>query len=134
MSAFFLENKLFRIIIINENSLVHLPVPDITTMEPNTKLYYDTNEVAAMVGCEASALRFWEKKFPQLAPKRDSRNRRRYTERDIEVIRKIMHQKDKQGRTIKGAREQMRRKEESQLMIYRLTRVRDFLAELRDNL
>lgn len=103
-------------------------------MEPNTKLYYDTNEVAAMVGCEASALRFWEKKFPQLAPKRDSRNRRRYTERDIEVVRKIMHQKDKQGRTIKGAREQLRRKEESQLMIYRLTRVRQFLAEFREAL
>ena len=110
-----------------------MPIP-VTNMEPNTKLYYDTNEVAAIVGCEASALRFWEKKFPQLAPKRDSRNRRRYTERDIDVIRKIMHQKDKQGRTIKGAREQLRRKEESQMMIYRLSRVRQFLAELRDSL
>ncbi len=101
-------------------------------MEPGTKLYYDTNEVAEMVGCEPSALRFWEKKFPQLSPKRDSRNRRRYTEKDIDVIRKIMHQKDKQGRTIKGAREQLRRKEESQLLIYRLNRVKQFLTELKD--
>lgn len=103
-------------------------------MEPGAKLYYDTNEVAEMVGCEASALRFWEKKFPQLNPKRDSRNRRRYTERDIDVIRKIMHQKDKQGRTIKGAREQLRRKEESQLLIYRLNRVRQFLSDLKEAL
>jgi len=101
-------------------------------MEPSEKLYYDTNEVAAIVGCEPSALRFWEKKFPQLSPKRDTRNRRRYTERDIEVIRKIMHQKDKQGRTIKGAREQLRRKEESQLLIYRLNRVRQFLIDFRE--
>ena len=103
-------------------------------MEPNTKIYFDTNEVAEMVGCEPSALRFWEKKFPQLNPKRDARNRRRYTERDIEIIKKIMHQRDKQGRTIKGAREQMRRKEESQLLIQRLTRVRKFLVELQQQL
>lgn len=101
-------------------------------MEPSEKLYYDTNEVAAIVGCEPSALRFWEKKFPQLSPKRDSRNRRRYTDRDIEVIKKIMHQKDKQGRTIKGAREQLRRKEESQLLIYRLQRVRQFLMDFKE--
>lgn len=101
-------------------------------MEPSEKLYYDTNEVAAIVGCEPSALRFWEKKFPQLSPKRDSRNRRRYTDRDIEVIKKIMHQKDKQGRTIKGAREQLRRKEESQLLIYRLQRVRQFLIDFKE--
>lgn len=103
-------------------------------METKEKLYYDTNEVAEMMGCEPSALRFWEKKFPQLCPKRDSRNRRRYTERDIEVIRKIMHQRDKQGRTIKGAREQFRRKEESQLLIQRLLRVRKFLEEIHEKL
>ncbi|WP_215238076.1 MerR family transcriptional regulator [Dyadobacter helix] len=98
------------------------------------KIYYDTNEVAAMVGCEPSALRFWEKKFPQLNPKRDSRNRRRYTERDIEIVRKIMHQKEHQGRTIKGAREQMRRKEESQLLVQRLLRVRKFLVDIKEAL
>src|SRR5215217_4417630 len=103
-------------------------------MESRTKLYYDINEVAEMLQVEAPTLRFWEKKFPQLNPKRDARNRRRYTERDIEIIRKIMHQRDKQGRTIKGAREQMRRKEESQLLIQRLMRVRKFLVELQETL
>lgn len=103
-------------------------------MEPKTKLYYDTNEVAEICKCEPSALRFWEKKFPQLSPKRDARNRRRYTERDIEIIKKIMHQRDKQGRTIKGTREQLRRKEEAQLLIQRLLRVRKFLVEIQEKL
>jgi DNA-binding transcriptional MerR regulator len=103
-------------------------------MEPNSKSYYDINEVAEKLKLEASTLRFWEKKFPQLDPKRDARNRRRYTERDIEIIKKIMHQRDKQGRTIKGTREQLRRKEESELMIQRLMRVRKFLVELKENL
>ncbi|TLU99499.1 MerR family transcriptional regulator [Dyadobacter luticola] len=103
-------------------------------MESKTKLYYDTNEVAELVGCEPSALRFWEKKFPQLSPKRDARNRRRYTERDIEIVKKIMHQRDKQGRTLKGTREQLRRKEEAQLLIQRLLRVRKFLVEIQEKL
>ena len=101
-------------------------------MEKETKLYYDTNEVAALVGCEPSKLRFWENKFPQLSPKRDSRNRRRYNERDIDIIRKIMHQKEKHGRTIKGVREQLRRKEESQILIQRLMRVRKFLVDFKE--
>jgi DNA-binding transcriptional MerR regulator len=103
-------------------------------MEKTGKLYYDTNEVAEMLGCEPSALRFWEKKFPHLKPKRDSRNRRRYTEADIDVIRKIIYQKEKQGRTIKGAREQLNHREEAQKVIHRLNRVRDFLEELKKHL
>ncbi|MCE6989507.1 MerR family transcriptional regulator [Dyadobacter sp. CY323] len=103
-------------------------------MESKTKLYYDTNEVAEIVKCEPSALRFWEKKFPQLSPKRDARNRRRYTERDIEIIKKIMHQREKQGRTLKGTREQLRRKEQAELMVQRLMRVRKFLVEIHDSL
>ncbi len=101
-------------------------------MEKEAKLYYDTNEVAEMVGCEPSAIRYWENKFPQLSPKRDSRNRRRFNERDIDIIRKIMHQKDKQGRTIKGAREQLRKIEEAQLLIQRLLRVRKFLIDFKE--
>lgn len=101
-------------------------------MEKAAKLYYDTNEVAEMLGCEPSAIRYWENHFPQLSPKRDSRNRRRFNERDIEIIKKIMHQKEKQGRTIKGVREQLRKKEESQLLIQRLLRVRKFLVDFKE--
>jgi len=99
-----------------------------------TKRYYDINEVSEMVGCEPSALRFWESKFPHLKPKRDSRNRRRYTEADIEVIRKIQYQKEVQGRTIKGTRVQMNHRETAENVIHRLQRVRDFLEEIRSAL
>ncbi len=103
-------------------------------MEKSPKLYYDTNEVAEMVGCQASALRFWEKKFPHLNPKRDSRNRRRYTMDDIEVVKKIMYQREDQGRTIKGAREQMNHRETAQNLIHRLLRVKLFLEEIKDSI
>lgn len=103
-------------------------------MEKSPKLYYDTNEVAEMVGCQPSALRFWEKKFPHLNPKRDSRNRRRYTMEDIEVVKKIMYHREDQGRTIRGAREQLNHRETAQNLIHRLSRVRGFLEEIRDSI
>ncbi len=87
-----------------------------------------------MMGCEPSALRFWEKKFPQLQPKRDSRQRRRYTEADIEIIKKIIYQRDNQGRTIEGARNQLNHREETQNLINRLKRVREFLTELKEQM
>ncbi len=98
------------------------------------KLYYDINEVAEMVNCEPSALRFWEKEFPHLKPKRDGRNRRKYTDADIEIIKKIQYQKEVQGRTIKGARVQLNHRETAENVILNLQHLRSFLEELRRNL
>ncbi len=98
------------------------------------KLYYDTNEVADMLGVEPSKLRYWEKHFPQLRPRRDARNRRRFTKEDIEIIRRIIYQKEIQGRTISGARHQLNHRESAENLILRLQRMRAFLVELRDSL
>lgn len=99
-----------------------------------SKLYYDINEVAEMVKCEPPTLRFWEKEFPHLKPARDSRNRRKYTDADIEVIKKIQYQKEIQGRTIKGARVQLNHRETAENVILQLQHLRNFLDELRKNL
>ena len=87
-----------------------------------------------MVNCEPSTLRFWEKEFPHLKPKRDGRNRRRYTDSDIEIIKKIQYQKEIQGRTIKGTRQQLNHRETAENIILQLQHVKGFLQELRDNL
>lgn len=99
-----------------------------------SKLYYDINEAAEMVNCEPSTLRFWEKEFPHLRPKRNGRNQRKYTDADIEVIRQIQYQKEVQGRTIKGARIQLNHRETTENVILHLQRLRAFLEELRQTL
>lgn len=99
-------------------------------MEENNKRYYDTNEVAEIVGCNPSALRFWEKEFPHLQPERDSRNRRRYTQADIEIVKRIVHQRRDQGRTVKGAKQQLNHRETAHNLINRLKRVKGFLEEI----
>lgn len=87
-----------------------------------------------MVNCEPSTLRYWEKEFPHLKPKRDGRNRRRYTDADIEIIKKIQYQKEIQGRTIRGARQQLNHRETAENIILQLQHVRGFLQELKDKL
>lgn len=42
--------------------------------DKNLKLYYSISEVAAMFDVNESLLRFWEKEFPQLNPKKGAGN------------------------------------------------------------
>ena len=42
------------------------------------KLYYSISEVARMFDVNESLLRFWEKEFPQLRPKKGGRGIRQY--------------------------------------------------------
>ena len=45
-------------------------------MEDLTKNYYKIGEVAEILGIPASTLRFWEKEFTIIKPKRNSKNTR----------------------------------------------------------
>ena len=52
----------------------------------NLKIYYSIGEVAQMFGVNESLLRYWEKRFPQLSPKKAGRDVRQYTQEDIEMV------------------------------------------------
>ena len=51
------------------------------------KLYYSIGEVAKMFNVNESLLRFWEKEFPFITPKKAGGNVRQYRKEDIENIR-----------------------------------------------
>ena len=55
------------------------------------KLYYTIREVAEMMHLPEHTLRFWEKEFPALKPKKTSGGSRQYTAQDIELVRLIHH-------------------------------------------
>ena len=48
------------------------------------KLYYSIGEVAKMFNVSETLLRFWEKQFPQISPRKSGRNIRQYSKEDIE--------------------------------------------------
>ena len=72
------------------------------------KLYYSIREVSELTGVEPHVLRFWEKEFSQLRPRRGRSGNRTFKERDIKVILAIKDLLYAQKYTIPGAAERLK--------------------------
>jgi DNA-binding transcriptional MerR regulator len=77
------------------------------TKTTEDKLYYSISEVSRMTGLEPYVLRYWEKEFSMLKPKKNRGGTRLYTARDIELINRINHLRTKEKLTIAGARSRL---------------------------
>lgn len=77
-------------------------------MDNIEKQFYRIQEVAAIIGVAPSALRYWEKEFPDIAPRRGLSNIRYYTPADIEKLRMIYYLVKVKGLKLEAAKEQMR--------------------------
>ncbi len=73
------------------------------------KLYYSISEVSEITGVKPHILRFWEKDFSMLRPRKNRANNRAYRERDIRVVLAIKRLLYEEKYTIKGASDQLRR-------------------------
>lgn len=78
------------------------------------KLYYSISEVAKITGLEPYVLRYWEKEFPLLRPRKNRGGNRTYTQKDIELINRINHLRNKERLTIAGARAKLMMKRQSE--------------------
>lgn len=106
--------------------------------DSNTKLYYNIREVAEMMQLPEHTLRFWEKEFPSLNPKKSSGGTRQYTKQDIDLVRLIHHLVKEQGLTIKAARERLKTSRQQvvdrQDIVARLKGIRAELMEIQAKL
>lgn len=73
-----------------------------------TKLYYAIGEVADMFGVNTSLIRFWEKEFDIITPKKNKKGNRLFTPKDIQNFNKIYHLVKVQGFTLDGARKTLK--------------------------
>lgn len=64
---------------------------------------YSIGEVSEILNIKEHTLRFWEKEFPFLKPKRTHNGRRGYAHSDIELLQQIKKLLYDQGYTTKGA-------------------------------
>jgi DNA-binding transcriptional MerR regulator len=96
------------------------------------RLYYSISEVSEMLKINASNLRFWEKEFKQLKPRRNEKGTRFYTMDDIELIKQIIFLVNEQNLTLEGARQKLSQKKDrvakQQKLAERLKKVRAELA------
>lgn len=103
------------------------------------KLYYSVSEVAEMLGVSESLLRFWEKEFPQITPKKAGRGIRQYRKEDIDTLKLIYHLVKERGMTLQGARQRLETNNKSQTdsnfeLLERLRTIREELVGMRDAL
>lgn len=72
------------------------------------KIYYKIGDVADMLDVLPSTLRFWEKEFPECAPRRSDKNIRFYSAANIEKLKMIRYLVKDEGLRIEAARERLR--------------------------
>jgi len=72
------------------------------------KLYWSIGEVAEQLNVNTSLIRYWEKEFGSLRPKRTGKGDRLYTQKDIEHLRTIQHLVKEKGFTLQGAKDQLK--------------------------
>jgi DNA-binding transcriptional MerR regulator len=106
--------------------------------EQDPKVFFSIKEVAQMVGLNAPTLRFWEKEFKEIAPRKNAQGSRFYDTEDIRQIRLIHYLLKVRGMTLAGARQKLKdNKEETvnQVEIYnRLEKIRSELLSFIDAL
>ena len=109
-------------------------------LNPNKDLkqYYSIAEVSEMFDLPASLLRYWEKEFPTINPKKGGNNVRMYTKEDIEEIRLINDLVKGRNMKLAAARELIQRNREGARntndLLNRLQGVRDQLVEIKKEL
>jgi DNA-binding transcriptional MerR regulator len=95
------------------------------------KLYYSISEVAEMTDVKPYVLRFWEKEFPLLRPKKNRGGNRTYQKREIALVNRIKNLLYEQGYTIEGARQKL---QETAPEVRRDEKIGDLLNQLKREL
>ncbi|RPI69605.1 MAG: MerR family transcriptional regulator [Ignavibacteriae bacterium] len=72
------------------------------------RLYYSITDVSKMIGEEQHVLRYWEREFPQLRPRKNRAENRVYGAKDLEVLAVIKRLLREERYTVAGAKEYLR--------------------------
>lgn len=102
------------------------------------KLYYGIGEVSKAFGVNSSLIRFWEKEFDVLQPKKNAKGNRKFTPQDIKNLELIYHLVKERGFTLEGAKIHLKEGKKETLsnfdIIRKLENVKAQLIALKKNL
>ena len=74
------------------------------------KRYYSIGELAKYFGVNTSLLRFWEKEFEIIQPKKNAKGNRMFTPDDVKNLQNIFHLVKERGFTLEGAKVHLKSK------------------------
>jgi DNA-binding transcriptional MerR regulator len=102
------------------------------------KLFYSIGEVAKMFKVNTSLIRFWEKEFDIIKPKKNKKGNRLFTKEDIENFHIIYHLVKERGMTLKGAKMKMSENKDDAIhnleVIQSLHNIRNMLLEIKEEI
>ena len=103
--------------------------------DKDLKMFYSISEVAQMFGVTETLLRYWEKEFPSISPRKSGRGIRQYSHDDVEEVRVIHTLVKVRGLKIAAAREALKtgkkRAVRDTTVLDRLTAIRAELVAMR---
>jgi DNA-binding transcriptional MerR regulator len=82
---------------------------------PEGKLYYSIGEVAKAFDVNASLIRFWDKEFDILKPKKNAKGNRKFSPEDIKNLKLIFHLVKERGFTLEGAKTHLKENQKKTL-------------------
>ncbi len=102
------------------------------------KRYYSIGEVADAFGVNASLIRFWDKEFDILKPKKNAKGNRMFTPEDVKNLQLIYHLVKERGFTLDGAKTHLKEGQKQTLdkfeIIRKLESIKDTLLQIKNQL
>ena len=107
-------------------------------MKEHKKLFYQIGEIANKLNVNVSLIRFWEKEFDVLKPKKNKKGNRLFTQKDYDNLKIIYHLVKERGFTLHGAKRKLKENKEDKTdslsIVSHLKEIRKFLVELKEQL
>jgi DNA-binding transcriptional MerR regulator len=84
------------------------------------KRYYSIGELAKAFDVNASLIRFWDKEFDILKPKKNAKGNRMFTPEDVSNLKLIFHLVKERGFTLEGAKTHLKEGQKKTLDKYEI--------------
>jgi len=109
---------------------MHIELPE--------KRYYGIGEVAKAFDVNTSLIRFWEKEFDVIQPKKNAKGNRKFTPKDVKNLQLIYHLVKERGFTLEGAKTHLKQRRHKTLssfdVIQKLEHVKAELQKIKSQL
>ena len=101
---------------------MHIELPE--------KRYYGIGEVARAFDVNTSLIRFWEKEFDVIQPKKNAKGNRKFTPKDVQNLQLIYHLVKERGFTLEGAKTHLREERQKTLSNFEIIQKLEGIKEL----
>ena len=102
------------------------------------KRYFSIGELAKAFDVNASLIRFWDKEFDILKPKKNAKGNRMFTQEDVKNLQLIYHLVKERGFTLEGAKTHLKEGQKKSLdkydIINKLEGIKEQLLKIKEEL